>query len=369
MHTLTKKKYLILCVTLAAVLFVLMAATAIGYQCKIALFDRSGWQGNQYLDYDGNPLLHWQTIDGKLYYFDPDGNCVTGWLKTKYGTFYLKDGGGVHTDWLEDRNNSYYFGNDGKLCAGWTEIDGSLRLLGEDGALQTGWQEQDGERLYLSEEGIPVTGWQTIDGKSYYFKENGAMATGRVVIEGEEHFFSSQGEEFIFVNAWHLLPEDYQPELELIENEMYVDTRCAQAVKTILADLRELEFPARLSSAYRDVQAQIDIWWEWYERYINAGENEEDARRLTDEVVAKPGTSEHHTGLAVDIAGGWEMFDWLEEHCAEYGFILRFPEGKEELTGITYEPWHFRYVGVEMAQEIQALDMCLEEYVTYLTGE
>lgn len=367
MHTRTRKKYLLLCICLASVLVLLVASAAIGYQCRISLFDRSGWQGSRYLDYDGNPLLHWQTIDGQKYYFDPEGSRVTGWLKTKYGTFYLKDGGGIHTGWLEDGKDRYYFGEDGKLCTGWTEIDGSRCYLNRDGALQTGWLILDGKRWYLDEGGSPVTGWYTVEAQPYYFREDGTMATGRVVIDGKEHFFSSQGEEFLLVNAWHELSEGYEPELEFIEGEMWVDARCAEAVRTILADLRELEFPARLSSAYRDVQAQIDIWWEWYELYINDGETDEEARRLTDEVVAKPGTSEHHTGLAVDIAGGWEMFDWLEEHCAEYGFILRFPEGKEDITGITYEPWHFRYVGVEMARELQALDMCLEEYVVYLT--
>lgn len=368
MHTRTKRKYLLLCLILAAVLAVLVASAAIGYRCRISLFDRSGWQGSRYLDYDGKPMLHWQTIDGQKYYFAPDGSCVTGWLRTKYGTFYLETGGGVHTGWLEDDKGSHYFGDDGKLCTGWTQIDGDLRYLDADGLLHTGWLEQDGKRLYL-EEGAPVTGWKTVDQKPYYFKENGAMATGAVVIEGKEHFFSSQGEEFLLVNAGHLLPEDYAPQLELVENEMYVDASIAQIVRELLADLRALEFPARLSSAHRDVQAQIDIWWEWYERYKNDGETDEDARRLTDEVVAKPGTSEHHTGLAVDIAGGWEMFDWLAEHCVDYGFTLRFPAGKEHLTGITYEPWHFRYVGVEMAKELKALDMCLEEYVTYLTRD
>lgn len=368
MHTRTKKKYLVLCICLAAVLVLLVAFAAIGYGCRISLFDRSGWRGERYLDYDGKTLLHWQTIDGQKYYFAPDGNRVTGWLKTKYGTFYLKDGGGIHTGWLEDEGNRYYFGEDGKLCTGWTEIDGSLRFLDTEGSLHSGWLEQDGNKLYL-EDGAAVIGWQTIEQKPYYFREDGTMATGRVVIQGKERFFSSQGEEFLLVNTWHALPEDYQPELEFIEGEMWVDVRCAEAVRTILADLRELGFPARLSSAHRDVQAQIDIWWEWYERYINDGETQEDARRLTDQVVAKPGTSEHHTGLAVDIAGGWEMFDWLAEHCVDYGFILRFPDGKENITGITYEPWHFRYVGVEMARELQALDMCLEEYVEYLTVE
>jgi D-alanyl-D-alanine carboxypeptidase len=91
-------------------------------------------------------------------------------------------------------------------------------------------------------------------------------------------------------------------------------------------------------------------------------------------VVAIPGTSEHNLGLAVDIcAEDYQVLDdaqadtpeqqWLMEHCADYGFILRYPQGKEDQTGIIWEPWHYRYVGVEAAQEITSSGLCLEEYL------
>jgi D-alanyl-D-alanine carboxypeptidase len=86
-------------------------------------------------------------------------------------------------------------------------------------------------------------------------------------------------------------------------------------------------------------------------------------------VSARPGHSEHQSGLCIDVNstdfsfGSTAEAAWLEEHCAEYGFIIRFPEGKEDITGYEYEPWHIRYVGVETAQEITAQGLCLEEYL------
>jgi D-alanyl-D-alanine carboxypeptidase len=88
-----------------------------------------------------------------------------------------------------------------------------------------------------------------------------------------------------------------------------------------------------------------------------------------DKVSARPGHSEHQTGLCYDINSTEFSFadtfeaQWLDEHCAEYGFIVRFPKGKEMITGYEYEPWHLRYVGVELAQTIHSQGLCLEEYL------
>ena len=99
-----------------------------------------------------------------------------------------------------------------------------------------------------------------------------------------------------------------------------------------------------------------------------------EAEELAADEVARPGTSEHQLGLAVDIISnahpdldeGWaetEEAVWLKEHCAEYGFILRYPPDKSDITGIVWEPWHFRYVGEEAAVYIMENDLCLEEYL------
>ena len=105
-----------------------------------------------------------------------------------------------------------------------------------------------------------------------------------------------------------------------------------------------------------------------------AGYDAEEADQKAATVVARPGTSEHELGLAVDIVdASYQQLDerqkstpvqqWLMEHCWEYGFILRYPDGKSDLTGIIYEPWHYRYVGVETAQALRESGQCLEEYL------
>jgi hypothetical protein len=107
-------------------------------------------------------------------------------------------------------------------------------------------------------------------------------------------------------------------------------------------------------------------------------QRQEEAERLAAQVVAVPGTSEHHSGLAVDIIDTrlWALEEeqadlpaqqWLMEHCWEYGFILRYPKDKIDVTGIIYEPWHYRYVGLELAKELHDLGLTLEEYMTMLT--
>ena len=120
-----------------------------------------------------------------------------------------------------------------------------------------------------------------------------------------------------------------------------------------------------INSAYRTKEDQEAI----YNSYI-----EEYGQEYADDYVALPGYSEHHTGLAADMGGSGDYsitdsfentaaFRWLQEHCAEYGFILRFPKDKEAITGVTYESWHYRYVGVEHAKIIMENHLCLEEYL------
>ena len=110
------------------------------------------------------------------------------------------------------------------------------------------------------------------------------------------------------------------------------------------------------------------------DEYLSYGYSQEKAKELAAFWVAVPGTSEHEIGLAVDIVSKWYQHldhaqantdeqQWLMKHCHEYGFILRYPEEKQELTRIGYEPWHYRYVGKTAAQEIMEYGLCLEEYL------
>ena len=105
---------------------------------------------------------------------------------------------------------------------------------------------------------------------------------------------------------------------------------------------------------------------------MQQGKTREEAEQLTLRIINKPGTSEHNLGLAVDfnyVDYSFEEtkgFRWLQENAEDYGFILRYRKDKESITKVDYEPWHWRYVGVENAKKINELNMCLEEYIDYL---
>lgn len=125
-----------------------------------------------------------------------------------------------------------------------------------------------------------------------------------------------------------------------------------------------------LTSAYRTLEYQQGV----YDDYVAAY-----GKEAADAYVAAPGTSEHHTGLAADLSSiskdgervtlpNHAQFEWLKAHCADYGFILRYPPGKESLTHVAYEPWHFRFIGKENAAAVRALGITYEEYIEYLRG-
>ena len=129
-----------------------------------------------------------------------------------------------------------------------------------------------------------------------------------------------------------------------------------------------------LCSGYRTAEYQQSLFDAEKQKWLDKGSTEEEAYNQAKTVVAVPGYSEHNSGLAADIVtpkhqnldeafGKTDAAKWLFEHAPEYGFILRYPENKQAITGIIYEPWHYRYVGVENAKAITASGLCLEEYL------
>ena len=325
------------------------------------------WGGDRYyLDDNGLPFCGWlETQDGR-YFLDEEGTMVTGWISTTEGICYLNETtGAVTTGWMELDGQRYYFGGDGYMATGWTDTEEGRYYLDENGYLVTGWLDLEGKRYLLDDNGLMTLGWYTNDeGTRYYFREDGTMAIGQVEIDGVNNFFTSTGAYVVLVNKWNEVPEDY--ELDLVYyGEWQVDSACYEALKAMLSDLKSVGY-YEITSAYRSVATQQSIWNRRLANYTNAyGKTK--AEEMVALEVAVPGTSEHHLGLAVDISAGDTVDAWLAENSWRYGFILRYPNGKTELTGITYEPWHFRYVGVELAQELYELDMCMEEYMAMLT--
>lgn len=174
----------------------------------------------------------------------------------------------------------------------------------------------------------------------------------------------------ILVNEWNPIPKGYTVDLLELSNGKQIDKR-------IYPDLQEMFDAARangvypvVGEGYRTEQEQQDMMDEKIQVYLNEGYSEKEAKDFAEEEVAVPGTSEHQLGLAVDInadtSQGSEnetVYSWLADHAWEYGFILRYPANKTELTGITYEPWHYRYVGKEAAETIHTQGICMEEYL------
>lgn len=188
---------------------------------------------------------------------------------------------------------------------------------------------------------------------------------------------------FFLINDSNPLPADYTPELEVIDfsgsREFYLDARAAPSAIKLLNAAESDGVALRVVSAYRSRQRQLENFNNYVERLVQEhGMDESEAITFTSAQIAQPGASEHNAGLAVDILStDWFLhnndvtdefektpeFRWLAENSWKYGFILRYPKGKEDVTGFIYEPWHFRYVGIDIAEQIMNTGLTLEEYI------
>ena len=176
------------------------------------------------------------------------------------------------------------------------------------------------------------------------------------------------------------LPEDYDYEGNLtIIDQKYLcgyrnqmDKDAYIFAKAMLDAAWKDNVELYILSPYRSFSTQSALFENEVKTHLNGSTTREQAEIKASAEVARPGTSEHHTGLAVDFNSvethfeDTEAFLWLKEHGEEYGFIMRYAEDKQDLTGVIYEPWHWRFVGIKHAKEINRLGMCLEEYIEYL---
>lgn len=184
---------------------------------------------------------------------------------------------------------------------------------------------------------------------------------------------SDDGDVLVLVNKLHAVSKDYKPKgmvymdnsLSTWEN-LELKEEAYEAYKKMYADAKDLGFNLKVCSAYRTYDTQVGLFNNsvknrgWETTYLRS---------------AYPGRSEHHTGLSVDITSksmGWNLSqdfadyedgEWLNTHCQDYGFIVRYPKDKTDITGYAYEPWHFRYVGEEVAKYIMENNLTLEEYL------
>jgi len=350
----------------------------------------TGWQTlegkSYYLGEDGKTVTGWLQLDGKSYYFAQDGAMATGWQEVDGKRSYFSQEGMALTGWQKIAEKLYYFTADGYAVSGWQELDNVRFRFNEDGSAVTGWHEEDGVKYYFDEDGHPhtgwlefegnryycnpdgtlVTGWLTLEQDRYFLHPDGRMAVGQVKIDGVSNFFSSQGKYVLLCNPWYAVPEDYVLQLSSIEGYQFASVG-RDALQQMMTDCRAAGISCVINNTYRSKATQQRMWDQSVARFIAAGKTKAQAEKETGKTTAIPGHSEHQTGLAADLNGGQATYDWLGEHCWEYGFILRYTDDKIDITGIIYEPWHFRYVGTELSLELKTLGITLEEYMDKLT--
>ncbi|MDE6776282.1 MAG: M15 family metallopeptidase [Ruminococcus sp.] len=174
----------------------------------------------------------------------------------------------------------------------------------------------------------------------------------------------------ILVNSSHAVPKGYSPDLMQLSNGIYIDSRIYPDLQNMFDDARADGIYPVVGEGYRTHEQQEDIMQDKINTFIDEGYSKREAEKLAGEWVAEAGKSEHELGLALDINADTSMctdsdvYEWLAENACKYGFILRYPSGSESITGIDYEPWHYRYVGIDNATEIYNNNITLEEYLS-----
>jgi D-alanyl-D-alanine carboxypeptidase len=238
------------------------------------------------------------------------------------------------------------------------------------------------------------------DKKDVSSKENTSLQSSEIASSTESDTSSEETPSFVFneetphdldpnfeslklVNGWNSLPEDYDYEGNLTTiPKKYIKGSLTQIDKDIWPYLQAMLDDARAEgidigvwSPYRSYATQKWLFEKQVQKQIDNGVAKENAEDVAATIVARPGTSEHNTGLALDINCANHSFKetkaykWLQENAEDYGFIMRYAEDKQEKTGVIYESWHWRFVGIKAAHEINELEMCLEEYVEYKNNQ
>ena len=240
---------------------------------------------------------------------------------------------------------------------------------------------QEAVRLFQNQHGLLVDGIAADQTLSALYSD----AAKRVVVTPTPDPASLP----LLVNREHPVASDYKPaDLVLLRNVLptklvYVKGSEIEGDRTAVAALRTMLEAAQadgvgdwqVSAGYRSLKYQQSLFDKQVNAYIAEGKSKQNAISATKLTVADPGASEHHTGLAFDMTVADTIFKgtkqqlWLEKHCWDYGFVIRYQEDKEKITGFIAECWHIRYVGAQASAVMRDRNLCLEEYVALMTGQ
>ena len=317
----------------------------------------------------------WVKQDGAWYYFDGNGNPVkNAWQ----GSYYLKeDGQMAQSEWIYDDSyqawyylksdgsyaknawqGAYYLKSNGKMAQSEWVYDASYQAwyyLKSDGSyVYSAWQGN----YYLKSDGKMAKN-ERVDGGRYYVDATGLWkANSKVTNKGSYYSLQGKYDEIVVANKHYPMSKDYYPG----EN-----ATAKAAFLKLIAQMQEEGYAISDNySGFRSYATQAQL----YQSYVN-----QEGQAAADRYSARPGYSEHQTGLAFDVIGtdGQLVEDsnaaqWLLEHASDYGFVVRYPRGKESITGYMHEEWHLRYIGKE-AKDIAASGLTLEEYYGFDGGD
>lgn len=189
-----------------------------------------------------------------------------------------------------------------------------------------------------------------------------------------ELYNDTKKRELILVNKNNMLPSCWKVQLVELKNNQFIDSQAYPALQDMFNDMENIGLKPVICSSYRTEEKQQYLYQKKLNEYINAGYLYEDAIKEASQWVAPPNYSEHQTGLAVDIVSlDYQLLDegqegtfeqeWLINNSWKYGFVLRYPKEKKNVTHVHYEPWHYRYVGKIVAKIMYENSLCLEEYL------
>lgn len=343
------------------------------------LRDKNMWY---FLDFNGVMKTGWLYDQNQWYFLDNNGAMKTGWLYDQNQWYFLDSNGAMKTKWIFNRNDWYFLNHNGAMEIGWIMDNNSWYYLSENGSMKIGWIMDSNNWYYLKKNGSMHTGWLKLKHQRYYLHPSGKMATGWYKVDQNWYFSHISGnlaintlidgyyvnndgvrvqpyyvDGVLLVNKNHSLPPTYTPG---------ESSEAREAFESMKEDALKDGLVLQAFSTYRSYSYQSSLYSHYVSRF---------GQDTADTFSAKPGYSEHQTGLGFDIGGmdkslwAGDKFvhtaeaSWLAENSHYYGFILRYPLGKQHITGYKFEPWHFRYVGPNLAKKIYESGLSLEEYL------
>ncbi|MCR5782041.1 MAG: D-alanyl-D-alanine carboxypeptidase family protein [Clostridia bacterium] len=356
------------------------------------------------VDSNGKPMQDIRTYKGETCFFMKDGSLYTGFVK-QHGVIRFFTKGVTNEGLVSFKRKVYYSLANGTLFKGWKAVDKYTYYFTEDGSAATGMVKIGDYYYCFGEDGRMVFGFQTVGDEMYYFDQtSGHMVTntqidgyiigldgrcskkpvkilapyqstyGYIVSLVIEYPVDNEDWELVCLNSKFKIEEGVDQKIKLSTvagSSEQMDSRAAYWYDKMYEAAKKDGILLTPVSGYRSYADQKRLFKEFVDEYRAAGKTGYESEKLASTRRMPEGSSEHNIGICMDIitASSSDNFEktaayrWLSANAADYGFILRYPYDKQDVTGVKFEPWHWRYVGVKNARAIKDSGKCLEEYL------